>query len=171
MRKKDNKYVGFTFHKMPASTNCSEFTFGCNKCNYYIYDIWEKSLSKILVLHLALKKNGVCIHIHFLSQHLKWFWFAHMYIFFKVTILPSVLPWSSCIPLVSPPTFTKRCSYIVLFSLNLRHCTVEINIIILYGNRIYLILLPRCPTMKHETLTLLKVPVASYVKAFLYSLL
>ena len=57
MRKKDNKYVGFTFHKMPASTNCSEFTFGCNKCNYYIYDIWEKSLSKILVLHLALKKK------------------------------------------------------------------------------------------------------------------
>ena len=77
-KKKDNKYVGFTFHKMPASTNCSEFTFGCNKCIYYIYDIWEKITEQNISLASCFKKNGVCIHIHFLSQYLKWFWFAHM---------------------------------------------------------------------------------------------
>lgn len=59
-KKKDNKNVGFTCHKMPVSTNlkfCLEFIFGCNKCNYYIYDIWgKKSLIKIFVLHLVLKK-------------------------------------------------------------------------------------------------------------------
>lgn len=44
-KKKDNKNVGFTCHKMPVSTNlkfCLEFIFGCNKCNYYIYDIRGK---------------------------------------------------------------------------------------------------------------------------------
>ena len=92
MRKKDNKNLGFTFHKMSVSTNCSEFAIECSKCNYYIYDIWgKKSPRKMLVWHLALKRWSM----HPYSLSLSAFEMALIcppVDFFWVTILPPVLP-------------------------------------------------------------------------------